>query len=74
MPTDPQWLEHRRDLLSEAIRYVEQQEEEYSRDTIGFLEWAKHELVFAEALLRQQRLLEQVETFRRSHAPALVAA
>ena len=60
-------------MLVGAIRYVDEQQEELSRDSESFLEWARHELVFAEALLAQQRLLEQFQAFR-AQPQVLVAA
>ena len=42
-----------------AISYIEDQHREPSRDTAKFLDWARQELVFVDALLRQQRLLDQ---------------
>lgn len=74
LPTEAQWLERRREVLAGAIRYVEEQEAELSRDSIDFLGWARHEVAFAEALLAQQRLLEQFQAFRASQPQVLAAA
>ncbi len=74
MPTEAQWLKRRREMLAGAIRYVDEQDQELSRDSAEFLEWARHELVFADALLAQQRLREQFQTYSRTQPQVLVAA
>ena len=74
MPTEAHWLERRREMLAGAILYVDEQEAELSRDSAEFIEWARHEMVFAESLLAQHRLLEQFQAFRRTQPQVLAAA
>ena len=57
-----------------AISYVEDQQREISRDTARFLDWARQELVFVDALLRQQQLLDQFLSFSASNSRQLEAA
>lgn len=57
-----------------AISYVEDQQREISRDTARFLDWARQELVFVDALLRQQQLLDQFLCFSASNSRQLEAA
>ena len=61
-------------MLTTAIVYVEDQQQELSRQSADFLDWAKQELAFVDTLLRQQRLLDQLLSYRASHARVLQAA
>ena len=61
-------------MLATAISYVEDQNQELSRQSADFLDWAKQELAFVETLLRQQRLLDQFLSYRACQARELQAA
>lgn len=61
-------------MLTTAIVYVEDQQQELSRQSADFLDWARQELAFVDTLLRQQRLLDQLLNYRASHARVLQAA
>ena len=61
-------------MLMTTICYVQDQQQELSRQSADFLDWAKQELAFVETLLRQQRLLDQLLSYRASHARELQAA
>jgi hypothetical protein len=66
MLPDRQRLEQRREVLKGAILYVEEQCRPLSRESEQFLEWARHDLVFAETLLQQKHLLEKKEVRARA--------
>ncbi len=74
MPQDRYRLERRRVLLMTAISYVEDQQRNISRDTAHFLDWARQELIFVDALLRQQQLLNQFLSYSASNSRQLEAA
>ena len=61
-------------LLVAAIRYVEDQHVELSRESQDFLDWARGELAFADTLLQQQQLLDQLLSYRAAQRNSLAVA
>ena len=78
MSPDRLRLQSRRELLMGAILYTEEQIQELSSESSGFLDWATRELAFVDALLRQDALLQEVANLRfsagRGQAVALASA